>query len=158
MQVGAVAKRLPADGLRLGQETVVCPLLFLAGGVFLVNLQVRHRASTGEFEPLLDLLLQRCLDGIVPDEIHLGVRIQFEGLVHPPEVAVMVGVEQVLSFIKQQRLVLIEPQASTEVISELLDSLLDLSRLDVAGISPVLTDHPLAAVFDRLARDAGGDA
>ncbi|MCX8145764.1 MAG: ATP-binding protein [Azovibrio sp.] len=46
-------------------------------------------------------------------------------------------------------------QASTEVISELLDSLLDLSRLDVAGISPVLTDHPLAAVFDRLATSFG---
>lgn len=89
---------------------------FLAGGVFLVDLQVRHGASTGEFEPLLDLLLQRCLDGIVPDEIHLGIRIQFEGLVHPPEVAVMVGVEKVLGFVEQQRLVLIEPQASTEII------------------------------------------
>jgi len=42
-------------------------------------------------------------------------------------------------------------QASTEVISELLDSLLDLSRLDVAGISPILSDHPVREVFSRLA-------
>ena len=60
---------------------------------------------------------------------------------------------------RQVRLNNIEPlpqlsqqiQASTEVISELLDSLLDLSRLDVAGISPVLAHHPVRDVFNRLA-------
>lgn len=41
-------------------------------------------------------------------------------------------------------------QSSTEVISELLDSLLDLSRLDVAGISPHLADHRVSDIFSRL--------
>lgn len=41
-------------------------------------------------------------------------------------------------------------QSSTEVISELLDSLLDLSRLDVAGISPHLADHSIREIFSRL--------
>lgn len=41
-------------------------------------------------------------------------------------------------------------QSSTEVLSELLDSLLDLSRLDVAGITPQLRHHPVKEVFDRL--------
>lgn len=41
-------------------------------------------------------------------------------------------------------------QASTEVLSELLDSLLDLSRLDVAGITPQLRHHPVKEIFDRL--------
>ena len=33
MQVGVVAQRLPANGLRLGQETVVCPLLVRVMGL-----------------------------------------------------------------------------------------------------------------------------
>lgn len=41
-------------------------------------------------------------------------------------------------------------QSSTEVISELLDSLLDLSRLDVSGILPHLAHHPLRDIFSRL--------
>lgn len=40
---------------------------------------------------------------------------------------------------------------STQLLSELLDSLLDLSRLDVAGISPDPSTFPLQTIFDRLA-------
>src|SRR6185369_3652185 len=41
--------------------------------------------------------------------------------------------------------------ASTAVLGELLDSLLDISRLDVAGIKPEIRNFPLAPVFERLA-------
>lgn len=40
--------------------------------------------------------------------------------------------------------------ASTTVLGELLDSLLDISRLDVAGIKPEIRSFPLAPVFERL--------
>ncbi|HSG23354.1 MAG TPA: HAMP domain-containing sensor histidine kinase, partial [Azonexus sp.] len=40
--------------------------------------------------------------------------------------------------------------ASTSNLGELLDSLLDLSRLDVAGIKPEIRSFPLNHVFDRL--------
>lgn len=40
---------------------------------------------------------------------------------------------------------------STELLGELLDSLLDISRLDVAGIKPEIRSFPLAPLFDRLA-------
>lgn len=39
---------------------------------------------------------------------------------------------------------------STSVLSELLDSLLDISRLDVAGIKPEIRDFPLNPMFERL--------
>lgn len=39
---------------------------------------------------------------------------------------------------------------STTVLSELLDSLLDISRLDVAGIKPEIRDFPLNPMFERL--------
>lgn len=49
---------------------------------------------------------------------------------------------------------------SVRGISELLDSLLDISRLDVAGVTPVPVDFPLSVVFQRLddnfARSAAG--
>lgn len=41
--------------------------------------------------------------------------------------------------------------ASTTVLGELLDSLLDISRLDVAGIKPEIRSFPLAPLFERLA-------
>jgi signal transduction histidine kinase len=41
-------------------------------------------------------------------------------------------------------------QDSVSGMSELLDSLLDISRLDVAGVTPVMTDIPLTDVFQRL--------
>ena len=41
-------------------------------------------------------------------------------------------------------------QSSTRALSELLDALLDLSRLDVNGIAPQLRAHPLADSFARL--------
>jgi signal transduction histidine kinase len=40
---------------------------------------------------------------------------------------------------------------STTVLGELLDSLLDISRLDVAGIKPEIRQFPLEQLFDRLA-------
>ncbi|MBS1189162.1 MAG: ATP-binding region, ATPase-like:Histidine kinase N-terminal [Rhodocyclaceae bacterium] len=40
---------------------------------------------------------------------------------------------------------------STGVLGELLDSLLDVSRLDVAGIKTYIRPFPLQTVFDRLA-------
>lgn len=40
---------------------------------------------------------------------------------------------------------------STAVLSELLDSLLDISRLDVAGIKPDRRPSALQAIFDRVA-------
>lgn len=40
--------------------------------------------------------------------------------------------------------------ASTRVLGELLDSLLDLSRLDVAGIHPEIRSFPLNPIFERL--------
>lgn len=39
---------------------------------------------------------------------------------------------------------------STRILGELLDSLLDLSRLDVTGITPEIQTFPLDAVFERL--------
>nr|MBL8409895.1 hypothetical protein [Dechloromonas sp.] len=39
---------------------------------------------------------------------------------------------------------------STTVLSELLDSLLDISRLDVAGIKPDIRSFPLNPMFERL--------
>ena len=39
---------------------------------------------------------------------------------------------------------------STQVLGEMLDSLLDISRLDVAGISPEIRAFPLNPLFDRL--------
>ncbi len=39
---------------------------------------------------------------------------------------------------------------STRVLGEMLDSLLDISRLDVAGISPEIRAFPLNPLFDRL--------
>ncbi|PKO88804.1 MAG: hypothetical protein CVU18_06105 [Betaproteobacteria bacterium HGW-Betaproteobacteria-12] len=39
---------------------------------------------------------------------------------------------------------------STTVLGELLDSLLDISRLDVAGIKPEIRSFPLKPMFDRL--------
>jgi nitrogen-specific signal transduction histidine kinase len=48
---------------------------------------------------------------------------------------------------------------SASSISELLDALLDISRLDVAGVTPVTEDYPLDEIFRRLnagfARSAG---
>jgi signal transduction histidine kinase len=41
-------------------------------------------------------------------------------------------------------------QASTETMRELLDSLLDLSRLDVAGIAPQIQPFSVAELFQRL--------
>jgi signal transduction histidine kinase len=41
--------------------------------------------------------------------------------------------------------------ASTTVLGELLDSLLDISRLDVAGIKPEIRAFPLQPIFERLA-------
>lgn len=41
--------------------------------------------------------------------------------------------------------------ASTSVLGELLDSLLDVSRLDVAGIKTDIRPFPVQTVFDRLA-------
>ncbi|MBS1138847.1 MAG: ATP-binding region, ATPase-like:Histidine kinase N-terminal [Proteobacteria bacterium] len=41
--------------------------------------------------------------------------------------------------------------ASTTILGELLDSLLDISRLDVAGIKPDSRPSPLQPMFDRLA-------
>lgn len=40
---------------------------------------------------------------------------------------------------------------STSVLGELLDSLLDISRLDVAGIKPDVRSFPLGPTFERLA-------
>lgn len=40
---------------------------------------------------------------------------------------------------------------STSILGELLDSLLDISRLDVAGIKPDMRRFPLGPTFDRLA-------
>ena len=40
--------------------------------------------------------------------------------------------------------------ASTTVLGELLDSLLDISRLDVAGIRPDIRPFPLKPMFERL--------
>jgi len=40
--------------------------------------------------------------------------------------------------------------ASTTVLGEMLDSLLDISRLDVAGIKPDIRDFPLNPIFERL--------
>jgi signal transduction histidine kinase len=40
--------------------------------------------------------------------------------------------------------------ASTTVLGELLDSLLDISRLDVAGIKPDIRAFPLGPMFERL--------
>ncbi|RIX49120.1 MAG: hypothetical protein D3M94_04295 [Rhodocyclales bacterium GT-UBC] len=40
---------------------------------------------------------------------------------------------------------------STSVLSELLDSLLDISRLDVAGIKPEIRNFELAPIFERQA-------
>ena len=40
--------------------------------------------------------------------------------------------------------------ASTSVLGELLDSLLDISRLDVAGIKPEIRAFPLNPIFERL--------
>jgi signal transduction histidine kinase len=49
---------------------------------------------------------------------------------------------------------------SVRSMSELLDSLLDISRLDVAGVTPAPVDFPLADIFQRLddnyARSAAG--
>lgn len=42
-------------------------------------------------------------------------------------------------------------QSSAEALRELLDSLLDLSRLDVSGITPQLHNFPVKTLFDRLA-------
>lgn len=42
-------------------------------------------------------------------------------------------------------------QSSAEALRELLDSLLDLSRLDVSGITPLLHNFPIKTLFDRLA-------
>ncbi len=39
---------------------------------------------------------------------------------------------------------------STALLGELLDSLLDISRLDVAGIKPDIRNFPLQPLFDRL--------
>uniref|UniRef100_Q47JF7 histidine kinase n=1 Tax=Dechloromonas aromatica (strain RCB) TaxID=159087 RepID=Q47JF7_DECAR len=41
--------------------------------------------------------------------------------------------------------------ASTTILGELLDSLLDISRLDVAGIKPDSRPTPLQPIFERLA-------
>ncbi|HNU20566.1 MAG TPA: hypothetical protein PKK53_09810 [Hydrogenophilus thermoluteolus] len=81
-----------------------------------IDAQMGDGAAPREFEPSLDGLLQRFLDRRVPGKFGRKVAIDLEGLVHPPEVAVMVGVEKVLGFVEQQRLVLIEPQATTEII------------------------------------------
>lgn len=43
---------------------------------------------------------------------------------------------------------------STSVLSELLDSLLDISRLDVAGIKPEIRSFALAPIFERQATSA----
>ena len=40
---------------------------------------------------------------------------------------------------------------STQVLGELLDSLLDISRLDVAGVKPDIRSFPLGPLLDRLA-------
>lgn len=40
--------------------------------------------------------------------------------------------------------------SSTSMLGELLDSLLDISRLDVAGIKPEIRRFPLRAIFERL--------
>ena len=40
--------------------------------------------------------------------------------------------------------------SSTKILGELLDSLLDLSRLDVQGIHPEIVHFPLQPVFDRI--------
>jgi signal transduction histidine kinase len=41
--------------------------------------------------------------------------------------------------------------ASTAMLGELLDTLLDISRLDVAGVKPDRRPFPIAQVFDRVA-------
>lgn len=40
--------------------------------------------------------------------------------------------------------------SSTRLLSELLDSLLDISRMDVSGITPGIRSFPLQTVFERL--------
>lgn len=47
---------------------------------------------------------------------------------------------------------------SIRSMSELLDSLLNISRLDVAGITPQPTPTPVAAIFDRLKQTYGPEA
>lgn len=42
--------------------------------------------------------------------------------------------------------------ASTAVLGELLDALLDLSRLDVQGVQPRIASFPLQTVFERIAQ------
>jgi hypothetical protein len=113
-----------------------CCLLFLSSLVLAGYLQVGHRAAPGQFEALLDLGFQCLFDTVVPNESHLCVGVEFEGLVHPAEVAVMVGVKEALGFVEHRGFVLVQPQAAPESI-ELRAKRIDVRLLEQFLRNPV---------------------
>ncbi len=119
-----------------------------------IDAQMGDGASTGEFEPGLDGLLQRFLDRRVPGKFGRKVAIDLEGFVEPPEVAVVVGIKERFGLVKELRLMQIEPQTARERI-ELGGKGLDMGLLEELGGNAL--DGLAAATFGKR-QDALGVA
>ena len=73
-------------------------------------------AVVWQLQRLLQLRLQRRLDRIVPLKIQATVGVDLKGFIHPAEVAIVVGIEQVLGVIEQFALVQVEVDGPAVVI------------------------------------------
>ena len=89
----------------------LCAVLTLAGHPDVVDLAV-----VWQLQRLLQLRLQRRLDRIVPLEIQATVGVDLKGFIHPAEVAIVVGIEQVLGVIKQFAFVQVEVDGPAVVV------------------------------------------